>query len=109
VTNLAVEFAAGLPRTTRLSKSAQIPKGKSLEKVRFQDAGPVPVECKAPQQLLVSAGDAAKMLGISERNLWSLSVAGKVPSAKIGRRRLYDPRALARFVDRCMTPETLAV
>jgi excisionase family DNA binding protein len=77
-----------------------------MEKI---DAGPLPVECKSFTPSLVSAGDAAKMLGIGERNLWSLQNRGEIPTVKIGRRRLFDPRDLSAFIDRCKTPGTLAV
>lgn len=73
------------------------------------DAGPVPVESKTLTPLLVSAGDAARMLCIGERNLWSLQNRGEIPSVRIGRRRMYDPRDLSAFIDRCKIPETLAV
>lgn len=48
--------------------------------------------------MLISASSAANRLGISPRFLWSLTRAGKVPCVRIGRRVLYDPEALNRFI-----------
>jgi len=49
--------------------------------------------------LLISAGQAAGLLGVSERTLWALSNAKAIPSVRIGRRRLYSVDALRRWID----------
>ena len=43
---------------------------------------------------LLSASQAAKLLNISERSLWSLSNSGQIPCLRIGRLVRYDPLAL---------------
>jgi hypothetical protein len=80
-----------------------------MDRTRISESGSLPLESKALKPLLVAASDATKLLCISGRTLWSLSVAGKVPSIKIGRRRLYPYRELEMFVEKCKTPGTLAV
>ena len=49
--------------------------------------------------LLINARQAAVLLGISLRTLWSMSVSGEIPSVKLRRRRLYDKRDLMRWID----------
>ncbi len=39
--------------------------------------------------LALNAHDAAKMLGISTRTLWTLTNSGAIPHARVGRRVLY--------------------
>jgi|HubBroStandDraft_6_1064221.scaffolds.fasta_scaffold470471_1 hypothetical protein len=46
-----------------------------------------------PRELL-RPRQAAKLLNISERSLWSLSNAGQVPCVRLGRSVRYDPEAL---------------
>lgn len=55
----------------------------------------------APRNIepLLSAREAAARLGIGLRLLWQVSVGGELPSVRIGRRRLYDPADLRRFID----------
>jgi excisionase family DNA binding protein len=43
---------------------------------------------------------AARYLGVSDRTLWTLAAGGRLPSVRIGRRRLFDPRDLDEFVQR---------
>ena len=50
-------------------------------------------------RLLMDAHDTAKALSISERKLWELMDKGEIPCVRIGRRVLYDPRALQRWID----------
>jgi excisionase family DNA binding protein len=52
------------------------------------------------QPMLVSARDAAKLLAISERTLWSLTAAGEIPVVRIGRSVRYDPRDLQTWIER---------
>lgn len=48
--------------------------------------------------LLVGPKQAAAMLGISERTLWSLTDSGRIPKKKIGSRVVYEPATLERYV-----------
>jgi predicted DNA-binding transcriptional regulator AlpA len=48
--------------------------------------------------LLVDAAAAAEMLGISTRNLWSLTKRGAVPVRRIGRSVRYSPTELQSWV-----------
>ena len=52
-----------------------------------------------PSVRLISMPEAAAMLSISERLLWSLSACNAVPSLTIGRRRLYRPCELDAWLD----------
>ena len=50
--------------------------------------------------LLLPIRDAARKLGICEKSLWSWSAPrGPIPVVRIGRRTLYDPQDLARFIE----------
>ena len=49
-------------------------------------------------KLLVRQAEAAVMLSMSERNLWSLVQAGEVPSFKIGRSRFFSVDALKEWI-----------
>jgi excisionase family DNA binding protein len=42
----------------------------------------------------------ARFLGVSDRTVWTLATSGTLPSIRIGRRRLFDPRDLEKFVQR---------
>jgi excisionase family DNA binding protein len=50
------------------------------------------------QQLLLDAPAAAAALSISPRKLWQLTKDGQLPHLRIGRRVLYDPAALQRWI-----------
>ncbi len=53
---------------------------------------------------LLQMRDAAALLGICERKLWSLANAGEVPSIRIGRRCVrFDPLDLEEFIRRHKT------
>ena len=56
-------------------------------------------EVQEVPRLLLDAHQAARALSISERTLWSLTDKGEIPSVRIGRRVLYDPRALRGWID----------
>lgn len=49
-------------------------------------------------KLLVSAHDAAKMLGISTRTLWSRTDEGAIPHVRIGHRVLYSVKGLQNWI-----------
>ena len=49
-------------------------------------------------ELLVDERTAAKLLGISDRHLFTKRTAGEVPFMKIGCRILYSPTALAAWI-----------
>jgi len=51
-------------------------------------------------RLLLSAREAAKMLAISERTLWSITAPrGPLPCVRIGRVVRYDLRDLQAFIN----------
>ena len=68
---------------------------------------PEPVRVIAPQkpeQVLLTARDAAKRLNISDRMLWSMSAPnGPIPTVRMGRRVLYSVRDLDMVIDRLRT------
>jgi excisionase family DNA binding protein len=49
--------------------------------------------------LLVGAEDAAEILSISQRLLWTLTNKGEIPCVRVGRRILYAPSDLAAWVE----------
>lgn len=53
--------------------------------------------------LLIGTPEAARLLGISRKTCWSMAKHGKLPSLRIGTRRLYSREAL-----RCWIAASLA-
>lgn len=49
--------------------------------------------------LLVSAPEAAKLLGIGVRLLWTMTNRGEIPHVRLGRRVLYAREDLAAFIE----------
>ncbi len=49
---------------------------------------------------LVKSADAAKMLAIGERKLWSLTASGLIQSIRIGRSVRYDVRDIEAFIEK---------
>ncbi len=47
--------------------------------------------------LLVAASEAARLLGISTRTLWTLTDQGEIPAVRIGRSVRYRPESLRRY------------
>lgn len=52
-----------------------------------------------PEVLAYGPRDAAKALGISERLLWTITKAGKIPYRRIGKRILYPVRLLQEWLE----------
>ncbi len=50
-------------------------------------------------RLTVNRREAAQMLGISERLLWTLTNAGEVPHVRLGARVLYPVKALNEWIE----------
>jgi excisionase family DNA binding protein len=50
--------------------------------------------------LLIPAREAARLLSVSERTVWTLTKDGAIPCLRIGRRVLYDPGDLRAWIDR---------
>lgn len=50
------------------------------------------------ERLAVGATEAAAMLGVSERTLWTWKKEKRLPSVKIGRRVLFPVEGLRRLV-----------
>lgn len=48
---------------------------------------------------LIRSAQAAHLLTISERKLWQLTNAGKVPYVRIGRSVRYDPDDLLHWIE----------
>ncbi len=51
------------------------------------------------QRLLVSPKDAAKMMCISERTLWTLTDTGKLPCVKFGKIKRYSVTDINQFIE----------
>lgn len=73
---------------------------------------PSPVEWQPPERgrlmrrqdergelLAVSAAEAARMLGISERHLWTITNRGQVPCVRLGKRVLYVVTQLREWLN----------
>jgi excisionase family DNA binding protein len=58
-----------------------------------------PSSTKRADRLLVGANDAAEILSISQRLLWTLTNKGDIPCVRIGRRILYAPSDLTAWVE----------
>jgi excisionase family DNA binding protein len=59
--------------------------------------------CEVEERLVLRSKEAAKMLCISERHLWQLSINGEIPNKQIGegkrRLRLYPIEALKKWLE----------
>jgi excisionase family DNA binding protein len=53
-----------------------------------------------PLEELLALTDVCRLLGISRATLYRLLEANELPSIKIGRRRVVEPRALRTFIAR---------
>ncbi|HNQ22646.1 MAG TPA: helix-turn-helix domain-containing protein [Phycisphaerae bacterium] len=53
----------------------------------------------APAPLAVGAREAARMLGIGVRLLWSRTNSGEIPHLRLGARTLYNVHALQAWLD----------
>lgn len=49
-------------------------------------------------RLALTRAEAARSIGISERLLWSMTIAGKVPHVRVGRRVLYPKQELREWL-----------
>ncbi|MDZ4847765.1 MAG: helix-turn-helix domain-containing protein [Pirellulaceae bacterium] len=54
---------------------------------------------RAQEPLLVDAREAARMMGISTRTLWTLANMRTIPSIRIGRARRYSLDDLREYID----------
>jgi excisionase family DNA binding protein len=57
-----------------------------------------PMRPPEPDRLTVSRSEAARMLGISERLLWTWTNAGVIPHVRIGTRVLYPVDQLREWL-----------
>lgn len=58
------------------------------------------MEAASSERLLVSVREAARMLGVCEKTLWSLTVPrGPIPSVRIGRAVRYSPADLQAWIE----------
>ncbi len=48
---------------------------------------------------LLSQREAAQLLGVSQRYLWTLRHRRGLPHVRLGRKVMYDPEALRRWID----------
>lgn len=52
-----------------------------------------------PEPLLISAEEAAKLLGLSAKLVWSMTKAGELPVVRVRRRTMYSPAALRLWIE----------
>ena len=57
-------------------------------------------------KVLIKRDDAAKMLAVSVRKLWSLTKGGEIPVIQIGKSVRYDPDDIHRYVAKNRTGGT---
>lgn len=50
-------------------------------------------------RLLVNIPEGARRLSISPRSFWQMLKDGRIPTVRVGRRTLVDPRDLTAFID----------
>lgn len=81
--------AAASNSASRVDRSAT--GDASLEIGSERNLGPL-------EPLALRARDAARLLGISERSLWSLTKCGDVPHVRIGRTVTYPVEALRAWL-----------
>lgn len=53
----------------------------------------------APLPRLLTSREAAKVLSISPRKLWSLTAGGEIPHVRIGRSVRYSMASLSEWID----------
>jgi len=64
----------------------------------------MPSAAQPVRPLLVTPREAAKVLSVCEKTLWTLTKCGELPAVRIGRRGIrYDVRDLQDFIDRQKT------
>ncbi|MFJ5638570.1 helix-turn-helix domain-containing protein [Streptomyces sp. NPDC093223] len=80
------ELASGLLRSEPASSGRNSPRSAGSS----QDQ---------PSGLLVSAGEAARLLGVSSRTVSRRAASGALSSVRDGNRRRYERAALQRYID----------
>lgn len=53
---------------------------------------------------LLTYREAGKLLGVTERTVWTLVADGELPAVRFGRSVRIDPADLRAYIDRCKTP-----
>lgn len=59
----------------------------------------MPAETQTIAPLLLTPRDAAKVMSLSERTLWTLTQRGELPAVWIGRAKRYAVTDLAAWID----------
>lgn len=59
-----------------------------------------------PEKLLLSIKEAARMLSVSDRTVWTLTNKGLLPVTRIGSRTLYSVESLRRFISEAERAES---
>jgi excisionase family DNA binding protein len=52
---------------------------------------------------LLSESQAARLLGVSPRTVFTLAAKGELPVVRIGSSKRYDPADLRKFIERAKT------
>jgi len=60
--------------------------------------GPAPIV-----ERLLNYREAGKLLGVTERTVWTLVDNGELPAVRFGRSVRVDPVDLRAYIDRCKT------
>jgi len=76
-------------------------KSKSQSDTQGEMEEPAGTAAYAPDANLLTVEQACQRLGsISRQTLWRLTKDGELPVVKLGGRRLYEPAAIADFIER---------
>lgn len=64
--------------------------------------GTTPTPAPIVEQLLTYR-EAGKLLGVTERTIWTLVDRGELPAVRFGRSVRIDPADLRAYIDQCKT------
>lgn len=56
-----------------------------------------------PELLLIDAREAARLLSISDRTLWTMTNRGEIPCVRIGRSVRYSPDDIRAWIESAKT------
>ncbi len=62
-----------------------------------------------PEPFLVDATEAARLLSISTRTLWTMTDRGEIPCVRIGRAMRYSVDDLRAWIERARTSEPSSI
>jgi excisionase family DNA binding protein len=61
----------------------------------------------ALEPLLIGYREAARLLGVSDRTIFSLAKQGQIPAVRIGRAVRFDPADLRTWIEKAKTSDLI--